>query len=504
MQEQGYITEDQYGTASAALPAPDDIEPPTLDSEAPYFTSWLRQQLVDRFGAAKTFFGGLKVKTTLDLRPAGGGRGNGRLLPRRLAADRRRGRDRQPQRRRSRRWSAAPTSRKSRSTWRRSATASPAPRSSRSSSPRRSSRGSRRKRLRVGAAGLHLRQEAARSLRGQELRGQLPRLGLDSSRDDLLRQLRLRPDRAEAWKARRSTAAPGDRRTAHEHGLPDQLSTNPAMVLGGLEEGVTPLEWTYAFTTLANNGDRVSGTLAPRARRQPRRLTEVTDQDGDMIKGGDNDSSHTQVIDAGVAEEAKGILRPWSPAAPAPTPTSATKASGARPARPTNNGDAWFCGATDEVTACVWVGYADTTTPMETEFCRRPGRRRHLPGADLGRGDLGLGGDRGRTRGRKAARKPSAQGPIRRRLRVRDRATPTSAGADEPRAAPEPKRRPAAPEAARSRRRRRQQPRPKQPRKPRQSPAAAAGSPPASRGQRPRDEAAAGERRSARGARRLW
>ncbi|MGH2895081.1 MAG: hypothetical protein ACRDPM_17700, partial [Solirubrobacteraceae bacterium] len=31
-----------------------------------------------------------------------------------------------------------------------------------------------------------------------------------------------------------------------------------------------------------------------------------------------------------------------------------------------NNGDAWYCGATEEVTACVWVGYADTTTPMTT------------------------------------------------------------------------------------------------------------------------------------------
>ncbi len=68
MYEQGYITEDQFeeGTKQA-LPAPDDIEPPSLDSEAPYFTAWLRQQLVDRYGAAKTFFGGLKVKTTLDL-----------------------------------------------------------------------------------------------------------------------------------------------------------------------------------------------------------------------------------------------------------------------------------------------------------------------------------------------------------------------------------------------------------------------------------------------------
>ena len=72
MYEQGYITEQQFQEGSTqALPAPDDIEPPTLDSKAPYFTSWLRQQLVDRYGAAKAFFGGLKVKTTLDMRLQG-------------------------------------------------------------------------------------------------------------------------------------------------------------------------------------------------------------------------------------------------------------------------------------------------------------------------------------------------------------------------------------------------------------------------------------------------
>src|SRR4029078_146659 len=33
------------------------------------------------------------------------------------------------------------------------------------------------------------------------------------------------------------------------------------------------------------------------------------------------------------------------------------------------NGDAWFCGGIqDEVTACVWVGYRDSTTPMTTLY----------------------------------------------------------------------------------------------------------------------------------------
>src|SRR3954451_23848727 len=69
MYEQGYITEEQYAEGrQQALPPPDDISPPKLESKAPYFTAWLRQQLVERYGASKTFFGGLKVKSTLDLR----------------------------------------------------------------------------------------------------------------------------------------------------------------------------------------------------------------------------------------------------------------------------------------------------------------------------------------------------------------------------------------------------------------------------------------------------
>src|SRR5664279_902011 len=68
MYEQGYISQEQYNEGiKQALPSPSDIEPPTLDSKAPYFVAYLRQQLLERYGASKAFFGGLKVKSTLDL-----------------------------------------------------------------------------------------------------------------------------------------------------------------------------------------------------------------------------------------------------------------------------------------------------------------------------------------------------------------------------------------------------------------------------------------------------
>ena len=52
----------QRGAARRA----DEITPPQPDSTQPYFSSWLTQQLVDRYGAGRVFGGGLKIKTTLD------------------------------------------------------------------------------------------------------------------------------------------------------------------------------------------------------------------------------------------------------------------------------------------------------------------------------------------------------------------------------------------------------------------------------------------------------
>jgi penicillin-binding protein 1A len=141
------------------------------------------------------------------------------------------------------------------------------------------------------------------------------------------------------------------------------------MVLGGLEDGVTPLGWTYAYSTIGNNGDRVSGTLAPRPGDSPVSYTQVTDRDGHTIKDGDNDSIHTQVIPEGVAEEAKSILETVVSSGTGTNAQIGASGQWGKTGTTENNGDAWFCGGVeDEVTACVWVGYADTTTPMTTLY----------------------------------------------------------------------------------------------------------------------------------------
>ena len=67
MLDLGLITRADFRKAREA-PLPDDVrQPGTQSPHAPYFTSYVRQQLVDRFGAQKVYGGGLRVTTTIDL-----------------------------------------------------------------------------------------------------------------------------------------------------------------------------------------------------------------------------------------------------------------------------------------------------------------------------------------------------------------------------------------------------------------------------------------------------
>src|SRR3954451_15631394 len=74
MLEQGLLVREQYDQAvEEPVPARRDIQPPREDTKYPYFTSWIKQQVVDKLGGGQTgarqaFEGGLTVKTTIDSR----------------------------------------------------------------------------------------------------------------------------------------------------------------------------------------------------------------------------------------------------------------------------------------------------------------------------------------------------------------------------------------------------------------------------------------------------
>jgi penicillin-binding protein 1A len=74
------------------------------------------------------------------------------------------------------------------------------------------------------------------------------------------------------------------------------------------------------------------------------------------------------VIPSGVAEEAKSILETVVSSGTGTHANIGAPEQWGKTGTTEENGDAWFCGGALEVTACVWVGYADTTTPMTTLY----------------------------------------------------------------------------------------------------------------------------------------
>src|SRR3954447_15822029 len=67
MLAQGMITHAEHESAvQEPVPNGNQVSPPKPDSSQPYFSTWLTQQLVDRYRPGTVFGGGLKIKTTLD------------------------------------------------------------------------------------------------------------------------------------------------------------------------------------------------------------------------------------------------------------------------------------------------------------------------------------------------------------------------------------------------------------------------------------------------------
>jgi penicillin-binding protein 1A len=371
MAEQGYISEEQLREGQQqALPSPEAIEPPSLDSRAPYFTAYLRQQLVERYGAAKAFFGGLEVKSTLDLelqeaaeeavnsylgyspatasvvvidnRNAGikamVGGPDFETRPFNLATQGHR----------------QPGSSIKPFTLITALEQGVSPYTVFASEPRT---------FEFGRKGQELFEVTND---GESYAGSCDLFCATTNSDNAVyAALALEGLKGKTVQAKTKAIAG----TIHKAGYDDPISTNPAMVLGGLTEGVTPLGWTYAYSTIGNDGDRVSGTLAPRPGNSPVSISQVTNGDGETIKGGDNDSLHEQVFDEETVETARGMLESVVSSGTGTNAQIGAEGQWGKTGTTEENVDAWFCGGiSDEATACVWVGYPDSATPMTTLY----------------------------------------------------------------------------------------------------------------------------------------
>jgi penicillin-binding protein 1A len=166
-------------------------------------------------------------------------------------------------------------------------------------------------------------------------------------------------------------------RTAHRMGIGTKFSTNPSMVLGAIDPGVTPLEMAYAYTTISHGGERVGGNLDSTAGPNnnlydlaPVAIDKVTDPNGKTIA--ENKTKTDRVLSPSVASTMKSILHLNVLEGTGKLAQFGDSAEWGKTGTTENNGDAWFCGGDEHFTTCVWVGHADSTTPMTTEYNGSP------------------------------------------------------------------------------------------------------------------------------------
>jgi penicillin-binding protein 1A len=154
-------------------------------------------------------------------------------------------------------------------------------------------------------------------------------------------------------------------KTAYEMGIVTSVGKepNPAIALGGLTTGVSPLEMAMAYATLATGGERLS-SLVPFAQSKtsfPVVIVRVTDSAGKVLD--QNGASRTRVLDPGVAAIATSCLQ-LVIASGTGTAADIGRPAAGKTGTTQNYRDAWFVGYTPELVTAVWVGYPNEQKAM--------------------------------------------------------------------------------------------------------------------------------------------
>jgi penicillin-binding protein 1A len=148
---------------------------------------------------------------------------------------------------------------------------------------------------------------------------------------------------------------------AHEMGITSKLENVFSIGLGS--QAVNPLEMARAYGTFANGGYRIDGKVFGDV---PRAVTEIDGVDGKPLFA--NAPVRRQVLtpaeDALLTQMLEGVVTSGTgKAAALPRFTVAGKTGTTE-----QYGDAWFVGYTPQLVTAVWVGYPDKLRPMTTEF----------------------------------------------------------------------------------------------------------------------------------------
>jgi membrane peptidoglycan carboxypeptidase len=154
-------------------------------------------------------------------------------------------------------------------------------------------------------------------------------------------------------------------KTAKRMGIHSALgdTPTPAIALGGLENGVTPLEMAMAYAPLATGGLHLSADTIfdPDTADFPLTIVKVTDAAGKVVD--EPKLTRSQVLDPGLAALTTSALEKVITEGTGKAAKIGRVAAG-KTGTTSDYRDAWFVGYTPDLVTAVWVGYADEQTPM--------------------------------------------------------------------------------------------------------------------------------------------
>lgn len=140
---------------------------------------------------------------------------------------------------------------------------------------------------------------------------------------------------------------------ARRMGVTSYVNPDPAIILGALEIGVSPLEMASAYGTLAANGWH----------RLPTAILRVKDTTGAIIwEAAAN--RETQAISSGVAHVVNKILEANVQSGTGTAARIEGRAVAGKTGTAEEFHDAWFCGYIPQLSCAVWMGHPEEQIPM--------------------------------------------------------------------------------------------------------------------------------------------
>ena len=163
-------------------------------------------------------------------------------------------------------------------------------------------------------------------------------------------------------------------------GIRSPISTNPSMILGGLNQGVTALDMAHAYSTVANGGVKIYNPYLGDGDKGPIGIDSITGCTADNCR---KTNIYNTAADGLVADR---VLTPTVASTISYLlhgPVDDSYGTGTAAAIPgvdvagktgttSNYVDAWFVGWTPQMTTAVWVGYPNSGKPMTTDYYGKP------------------------------------------------------------------------------------------------------------------------------------